>query len=59
MAVKYVDDMTAYHATNNPSDDTLQTSINTAIAWSKANKMMRDLTMVYPLEYKDALAKSN
>ena len=40
MSVKYVDNTTVYHATNNPSEDTLQNAINAAFTWSKANKMM-------------------
>ena len=37
--LKYVDDTTVYQVTNNPSDPSLQTAIDTAISWSKANRM--------------------
>jgi hypothetical protein len=38
-AIKYVDDTTIYRAMNDPSDPTLQSSVNVAIKWSKANNM--------------------
>ena len=37
--VKYVDDTSIYHATNNPEDHSLQVAVNTALQWSKSNDM--------------------
>ena len=37
--IKYVDDTTIYHVSNDPNDTTLQESINEAIEWSSRNSM--------------------
>ena len=37
--IKYVDDTTIYHASNSPTDSTLQTAVDSAINWSKSNSM--------------------
>ena len=43
-AIKYVDDTTIYHTSNNPSDNSLQESVDTAIDWSKQNSMKINAT---------------
>ena len=37
--IKYVDDTTIYHASNDPNDKTLQDSVNEALSWSSKNSM--------------------
>ena len=37
--VKYVDDTTIYQVSSDPSDSTLQTSVNDALNWSSSNSM--------------------
>ena len=42
--IKYVDDTTIYHTSSDPSDTTLQKSVDTAIDWSKQNSMKINAT---------------
>jgi len=37
--IKYVDDTTLYHITNDPSDAALQRAVSAAISWSRDNNM--------------------
>ena len=43
-AIKYVDDTTIYHTSNNPNDNSVQKSVSTAIEWSTANSMKINTT---------------
>jgi hypothetical protein len=37
--IKYVDDTTIYHVSNEANDNSLQTAVNTAVDWSNRNSM--------------------